>query len=201
MLMRKLIAAAALLAVPSLAFAAPWEVDKMHSSINFSVKHWAVSTVHGTFDTIKSASVSWDKPDFSDAQVEIVVDATSVNTRQPKRDAHLKSPDFFDVAKFPTLSFKSKKVTKAPTAGHLAVVGDLTMHGVTKEVTFDVTAPSEVTAMGVTKAGADATATINRKDFGIVWNEALGAGNLALSNDVKIEIDLELSKKALKAEK
>jgi polyisoprenoid-binding protein YceI len=200
--MRKLIIAAALLAAPSLAFAAPWEVDTMHSSVNFSIKHMAVSTVHGAFDTIKTGTVSWSKPDFSDAQVEVVVDAASIDTKEPKRDGHLKSPDFFDVAKFPTLSFKSKKVTKA-AAGHLNVTGDLTMHGVTKEVTFDVTGPSaEITAMGATMSGAEATATINRKDFGLVWNKALGAGNLAVGNDVKIEIALELHKKApLKAEK
>jgi polyisoprenoid-binding protein YceI len=201
--MRKLIVAAAIVAAPSLALAAGWEVDPGHSSINFSIKHMAVSTVHGSFDTIKTGTASWSKPDFSDAQIEVVVDATSIDTHDAKRDGHLKSPDFFDVAKFPTLSFKSKKVTKGTAAGHVNVLGDLTLHGVTKEVTFDVAGPSaEITAMGATKSGADATATINRKDFGLVWNKALGAGNLAVGNDVKIEIALELNKKApLKAEK
>ena len=193
--MTKLIVIAVLLANPSLSFAGPWEVDKLHSSINFSVKHWAVSTVHGQFDTINSATVSWDKPDFSDAQVEIVVDASSVDTHSKSRDAHLKSADFFDVGRFPTMSFKSKRVTRA-AGGHIRLVGDLTLHGVTKEVTFDVTPAPEVTAMGVTKSGAEATATINRKDFGVSWNEALGAGNLAVSNDVKIDIELELTRKA-----
>jgi polyisoprenoid-binding protein YceI len=202
-MIRTLAVTAALLAVPALAHANQWDVDPSHSSASFTVKHLMVSNVRGEFGKIKG-SATWDKADFSDAKIEVTVDATTVDTRDPKRDAHLKSPDFFDVEKFPTLTFKSKKVTKSKTAGHLDVVGDLTIHGVTKEVTFDVTGPSPETKSpwGTTAVGAEARTKINRLDYGLKWNKALEAGGVLVSNDVNIEISLELNKKPpLKAEK
>ncbi|MDB4966380.1 MAG: hypothetical protein JWN44_2069 [Myxococcales bacterium] len=202
-MIRTLAFAAAVLAVPALGHAAQWEVDPSHSSASFTVKHMMVSNVRGEFGKIKGSG-SWEKPDFSDAKIEVVVDATTIDTRDAKRDAHLKSPDFFDVAKFPALTFKSKRVEKSKTAGHLNIVGDLTMHGITKEVTFDVTGPSPETKSpwGTTAVGAEARAKINRTDFGLKWNKALEAGGVLVADEVNIEISLELNKKPpLKAEK
>jgi polyisoprenoid-binding protein YceI len=200
-MIRKLMIGVALLAVPSLAAATEYDLDPMHSAASFSVKHMMVSNVHGKFGKITGAA-SWTKPDRSDAKVEVTVDATTIDTNEPKRDAHLKSPDFFDVAKFPTLTFKSKKVEKGKE-GHLTLVGDLTIHGVTKEVAFDVVASPEVkNPFGGVTVGIEATAKINRKDFGLNWNKALEAGGVLVGNDVSIDINAELAKKApVKAEK
>jgi polyisoprenoid-binding protein YceI len=201
-MIRNLVIATALVATPALAHATEWTVDPAHSSAEFKVKHLMVSTVRGQFGKL-SGSASWDKPDYSDAKVDVSIDAGSIDTGEPKRDAHLKSPDFFDAAKFPTLTFKSKRVEKSREKGHLNLVGDLTIHGVTKEVTFDVTAPSpEIkTPWGGIASGAEATAKINRKDFGLNWNKALDGGGVVVSDEVKIDINLELAKKApLKAE-
>jgi polyisoprenoid-binding protein YceI len=202
-MIRSLALATALVAVPALAHAADWNVDTAHSTASFTVKHMMVSTVRGEFGKI-TGTASWSKPDFSDTKVDMTVDATTISTREPKRDAHLKSPDFFDVAKFPTLTFKSKRVEKAKESGHLTLVGDLTIHGVTKEVAFDVTGPSPEmkTPFGTVAVGAEAKTKINRKDFGLNWNKALEAGGVLVSEDVNIDITLELSKKPpLKAER
>lgn len=202
-MLRNFVLAAALVLTPALGHAAEWTVDPAHSAASFTVKHLMVSTVRGEFGKM-TGTASWSKPDYSDAKVEVTIDATSIDTREPKRDAHLKSPDFFDVAKFPTLTFKSKRVEKGKDKGHLTLVGDLTIHGVTKEVAFDVSGPSPEmkTPFGTIAVGAEATAKINRKDFGLNWNKALEAGGVMVSDAVNIEINLELSKKApLKAEK
>ena len=151
-----------------------------------------------------AGSVSWSKPDYSDARVAVSIDPATIDTGDAERDAHLRSADFFDVAKFPTLTFKSKRVEKSKEKGHLSLVGDLTIHGVTKEVTFDVTAPSPEmkTPFGTIATGAEAKAKINRKDFGLNWNKALEAGGVLVSEDVNIDINLELSKKPpVKAER
>jgi polyisoprenoid-binding protein YceI len=202
-MIRTLSLALALVAVPALANATEWTVDPAHSTASFTVKHMMVSTVRGEFGKI-TGTASWTKPDYSDAKVDMTIDATTVNTREPKRDAHLRSPDFFDVQKFPTLTFKSKRVEKGKEAGHVNLVGDLTIHGVTKEVTFDVTGPTPEmkTPFGTVAIGAEAKAKINRKDFGLNWNKALEAGGVLVSEDVNIDINLELSKKPpLKAER
>jgi polyisoprenoid-binding protein YceI len=203
LMIRTLTLALSLAVVPALANATEWTVDPAHSTASFTVKHMMVSTVRGEFGKI-TGTTSWTKPDYSDAQVDITIDATTVDTREPKRDAHLRSPDFFDVQKFPTLTFKSKRVDKAKDKGHLNLVGDLTIHGVTKEVTFDVTAPTpeQKTPFGTIAVGAEAKTKINRRDFGLNWNKALEAGGVLVSEDVNIDINLELSKKApLKAER
>ena len=202
-MLRTFVLATLLAATPALAGAAEWTVDPAHSTASFTVKHMMVSTVRGEFGKM-SGTASWSKPDYSDAKVDIAIDATTIDTREPKRDAHLRSPDFFDVQKFPTLTFKSKRVDKGKEKGHLTLVGDLTIHGVTKEVAFDVTAPSPEmkTPFGTIAVGAEAKAKINRRDFGLNWNKALEAGGVLVSEDVNIDINLELSKKPpLKAEK
>jgi polyisoprenoid-binding protein YceI len=203
-MLRTLVLATALLAAPALAHATEWTVDPAHSVASFTVKHMMVSTVRGEFGKM-TGTATWSKPDYSDAHVDVTIDATTIDTREPKRDAHLKSPDFFDVAKFPALTFKSKRVEKAKEKGHLTLVGELTIHGVTKEVAFDVTGPSPEmkTPFGTVAVGAEAKAKINRKDFGLTWNKPLEqAGGVLVSDEVNIDINLELSKKApLKAEK
>ena len=203
-MLRNLVLAAALVATPALAGAAEWTVDPAHSVASFTVKHMMVSTVRGEFGKM-SGTASWSKPDYSDAKVDVTIDATTIDTREPKRDAHLRSPDFFDVQKFPTLTFKSKRVEKSKEKGHVTLVGDLTIHGVTKEVAFDVTGPSQEmkTPFGTVAVGAEAKLKINRKDFGLNWNKPLeAAGGVLVSDEVNIDINLELSKKPpMKAEK
>jgi polyisoprenoid-binding protein YceI len=193
-MIRTLVIATALVAAPALASAADYEIDPAHSSATFSVKHLMVSTVRGEFGKL-SGSASWSKADYSDAKVTVTVDANTVNTREPKRDAHLRSPDFFDVAKFPSLTFVSKRVERQK--GALKLIGDLTIHGVTKEVAFDIVGPTpEIkTPWGAVAVGAEAHAKINRKDYGLNWNKALEAGGVLVGDEVAIDINLELDKK------
>lgn len=188
---------AALVAAPSFAFAANFEIDPSHSSAQFSVKHLGVSNVRGEFDKVTGA-INVDEKDITRSTVNATIDATTINTREPKRDDHLKSADFFDVAKHPTIEFKSTKVEKAGSDEKLKVHGNLTMRGVTKPVVLDVEFPATEVKdpWGNAKRGATATTTINRKDFGLNWNKALEAGGLLVGDEVKITIDLELNKKA-----
>ena len=197
---RNLVLALFLMTTPPLAQAAEWTIDSVHSTASFTVKHMMVSTVRGEFGKM-SGTVSWSKPDYSDGRVEITIDAATIDTRDSERDEHLRSSDFFDVKRFPTLTFKSKRVEKGRQKGHIALVGDLTIHGVTKEVAFDVTAPSpeRKTPYGTIAAGAEAKAKISRRDFGLNWNQALEAGGVLVSDEVNLDINIELSKNALTA--
>jgi polyisoprenoid-binding protein YceI len=183
------------------AHAAAWEIDSSHSSAQFSVRHLMVSNVRGEFGKV-TGTVDFDAKDPSKAKVEATIDAGTINTREQKRDEHLKSPDFFDVAKYPTITFKSKKVVAAG-AGKLKVTGDLTIHGVTKEVTLDVEGPAMETKdpWGNQRTGAQATTKINRKDFGLKWNKVLDGGGVAVGDEVTITIDVEMTKKVDKAAK
>jgi polyisoprenoid-binding protein YceI len=193
--MRKVSIAAVLsLAFPVLAAAATWEIDPSHSSATFKVRHLAVANVTGGFSGIKG-SVVWDEADPTKASVETVIDATSIDTGVPDRDKHLKSADFFDVEKHPTITFKSKKVER--TKDGLKVTGDLTMHGVTKEVVLAVEGPFPPVKdpWGHTKSGASATTKINRQDFGVSWSKTMDQGGLVVGNDVSITIDVELLQK------
>jgi polyisoprenoid-binding protein YceI len=181
-------------AAPSFAFAAAYDIDGAHSTAEFSVKHMMVSNVKGNFN-VKSGTVNIDDKDITKSTVEAVLDANTVNTAQPKRDEHLKSPDFFDTAKYPDITFKSTKVAKAGK-DKLKVSGDLTMHGVTKPVVLDVTGPTpEVKGMMGPVRGVEATTKINRKDFGLGWNKALEAGGVAVGEEIAITLNLELSPK------
>ncbi|AGC47764.1 hypothetical protein MYSTI_06491 [Myxococcus stipitatus DSM 14675] len=192
-------AIALLVALPSLALASTWNVDPAHSSAGFTVKHMMVSNVNGSFN-IKEGTVNLDDKDITKSTVEATLDAASVSTANAKRDEHLRAPDFFDVAKFPTITFKSKKVEKAGE-GKLKISGDLTMHGVTKPVVLDVTGPSKESKdpWGNTRTGVSATTKVNRKDFGLTYNTALETGGVAVGEEVTVNLDLSLVKKAPEA--
>ena len=187
--------ATALTAAPALAAPTTWEIDPAHSAATFSVKHMMVSTVRGEFGKL-SGMITVEGGDWKTAKVEATVDATTINTREPKRDTHLKSADFFDVAKYPTLTFKSTKVDVGG-AGY-KLYGDLTIRGVTKPIVFDVQPPSKEWKglMGKMVVGTSATAKLNRKDFGLNWNRPLeAAGGMLVGDEVTITLDLELVKK------
>lgn len=185
-----------LVASPLFAQQATWIIDEAHSAAQFSVRHLMISNVKGEF-TKTSGSVVWDGKDLSTAVLEATIDASSISTREPKRDAHLKSPDFLDVAKYPTLTFKSTSVEPAGK-GKFRMAGDLTIHGVTRPVVFEVNGPTPVIKdpYGNQRVGASATATISRKDFGLVWNAALEAGGVVVGDAVTITLDVELILKA-----
>jgi len=181
--------------IPAFAGASTWDVDSAHSSAEFAVRHLMVSTVRGTLGKV-TGTLNLDEQDVTKSSVEATVDATTIDTREPKRDGHLKSPDFFDVAKYPTITFKSKKVTVAADKKY-QVTGDLTLHGVTKEVVLDVEG-SPVgfkDPMGNVKLGGVAHTKLNRQDFGIKWNKALDGGGVVVGDDVDVTIDVELIKK------
>jgi len=176
------------------ALASNWDIDSAHSAAEFSVRHLTVSNVRGQFSKV-SGTLNLNDQDITKSSVNATIDVTTIDTREPKRDAHLKSPDFFDTAKFSTITFQSKKVEKV--GDKLKVTGDLTLHGVTRPVVLDVDwSASEIhDPFGNTKRGATATTKINRKDFGLTWNKAMEAGGVVVGEEVQITIDLELAKK------
>jgi polyisoprenoid-binding protein YceI len=198
--MKKILAALVALALaPAVALAAEstWKVDPSHSTVGFAVRHLVISNVHGEFGKYE-ASVRLDERDVTRSSVEATIDVSSIDTRSADRDAHLKSPDFFDVAKYPTLTFKSTKVAKAGK-DRLTVTGDLTLHGVTKPVTLEVATSPEVKGLyGETRRGYTATAKIDRKDFGLAWNKLVEAGP-AIGDVVTLTLDLSSVKEAPKA--
>jgi polyisoprenoid-binding protein YceI len=167
-----------------------WTIDPVHSGTNFQIKHLAVSTVRGSIGGVKG-TVVLDEKDITKSTVNATIDATTVNTGTEKRDAHLKSPDFFDVAKFPTMTFKSTAITG--TSGNLKLVGDLTLAGVTKSVTLDLDGPSapQKTPKGGTISGFSASGKLSRKDFGFGTKSA---ANAAVGDEVKFTIDVEIDK-------
>ena len=172
-----------------------WEIDATHSQATFSVKHMMISTVRGHFEVLSGKlHIEEEHPDNS--WVEAEVDAASINTRDAKRDGHLRSPDFFDAEKYPKITFKSTKVT--PTGNNeYRVTGDLTMHGVTKEETLHADYSGQVKDLyGLQRAAFSVKGKINRKDFGLNWNVGLEAGGVLVGEDVNIEIDLAAVQKA-----
>ncbi len=172
-----------------------WQIDTAHSAAQFAVRHMMVSTVRGHFGKIRGTA-KFDMADPTKGSVEAEVDVTSIDTREPKRDAHLRNADFFDAEKHPKMNFVSKRIEPAGH-GKLKMTGDLTIRGVTKPVVFDVEGPSNPISdpRGGQRIGAQATAKINRQDFGVNWNRALDAGGLAVGNEVTITIDLEMTKR------
>ena len=176
--------------------AATWEADPAHSTVGFAIRHMMISTVRGQFHTF-IATATGDPTAPTGATIEATIDVASIDTGNAKRDGHLKSADFFDAEKLPKITFTSKKI-EAAGAGKVKVTGDLTLHGVTKEVVLDVEGPSATIKdpMGNTKAGAHVQTRINRKDFGIGWNKAMDGGGIMLGEDVDISIDIEAVKKS-----
>ncbi len=172
-----------------------WTIDSAHSAAQFSVRHMMVSNVRGEFGKLSGTAV-YDPANPGAASVEATIDATTISTREPRRDEHLKSPDFFDTAKYPTITFKSKKVEPVGE-GHLKVTGDLTMKGVTKEVILDVTGLNAQVKdqRGTARVGASATTRLNRKDFGVSWNRALDSGGVVVGDEVDVILDVELVQK------
>jgi polyisoprenoid-binding protein YceI len=183
----------AVLAVAAPATAQTWNIDPAHSSASFTVKHMMVSNVHGRFGKLEG-TVVYDGKNIAAAQVDTTIDATTITTENEKRDAHLKSPDFFDVAGFPTITFKSKRA-EAIGNGKFKLIGDLTMRGKTKEVVLDVEGPTDpVTVQKSQRVGVTATTTLNRQDFGVSWSRTMDGGGYVVSDQVKVTIELELIK-------
>lgn len=184
-----LVAAATLTGATADAAQGKWKIDASHSGVTFKIKHLMITDVRGSFSGIEG-TVVLDPKDPTSGAIEATVDVATINTSDAKRDEHLRSPDFFDVAKFPKATFKSKKIKKAGKG--YQVVGDLTIHGVTKEVTFTAQVSKPTQAFGKTLVGIHGETTINRKDFGITWNQALDQGGVAVGEEVQLTIDLEL---------
>jgi polyisoprenoid-binding protein YceI len=190
-----LLAIALTAAAPIVVHADTWQIDPNHTNVEFTVRHLMISNVKGQFEKT-TGTITTDPANPAASSIDATIDASSVNTRVAMRDDDLKSPDFLDVAKYPTITFKSTKV-EADGAGKWNVTGDLTLHGVTKPVVLAVEATGTPIKdpMGTTRVGASATTKINRKDFGLTWNKALEAGGVVVGDEVAISIDLEAIKK------
>ena len=179
----------ALLTTSSVFAADTYTIDPVHTSFGFTVKHMMISNVPGEFDKF-NGQIIYGPTELADSKANVTIDVASINTRIAQRDAHLKSPDFFDAAKFPTITFVSTKFT--PTA----ITGNLTMKGVTKEVVIPATISGPVKTMtGSNAIGITGWVTINRQDYGINWNKILDQGGVAVSNDVAIAISIEADQK------
>jgi len=184
----------AALLVPLNGMAATYTLDPVHTTVGFKVKHLMIANVKGAFEKFKG-TVSIDESDVAKSKVTVSIEMSSINTNNAKRDEHLRSGDFFDVAKFPVMTFESTKVERSG-ADTLKVTGNLTIKGVTKQVILTVDGPSaEIKSpQGVVKRGASAVAKINRQDFGVSWNKKLDAGAVVVGDEVQISIDAELDK-------
>lgn len=184
------------LTIGGTARASDWELDPAHTTATFAVRHLMVSTVKGSFENV-SGVVNLDEANPARSKIEISIDAASVNTRNAARDGHLKSPDFFDVAKHPKLEFKATKIDKAGK-DKFKVVGDLTMRGVTHPVTLDVEGPTPPVKdmMGRMVRGVVARGKLNRKEWGLAWNKALEGGGVLVSDEVALEVNAEMVEKS-----
>ena len=171
-----------------------WNIDPAHSSAQFTVRHLGISNVRGAFTKV-TGTVVLNEKDITGSEVSAVIDAGSVDTRVPDRDKDIRSANFLDVEKYPTLEFKSKRVVN--NGGKLQLIGDLTLHGTTREVTLDVEGPTPELndPWGNVRRGFSATTTINRKEFGVVWSNTLKTGEAVVGDTVNIQIDVELVKK------
>jgi len=188
-------ALAAALSLPAAAATSTWQIDPNHSAAQFAVRHLGLSTVRGAFTKV-SGTIQFDDKDVSKSSVEVTIDAASVDTRVPDRDKDLRGDHFFDVEKYPTLTFKSTKVEQVEV-GKLKVTGDLTIHGVTKQVVLDVEGPTAAVKdpWGNQRAAANASTKINRQDFGVKWNAKMDNGGWVVGDDVAITIDVEMVQK------
>ncbi|MDE3165318.1 MAG: YceI family protein [Acidobacteriota bacterium] len=169
-----------------------YNIDPAHSTADFKVRHLMIANVRGEFSKV-AGTVQFDPETPANSKVEARIDVNSLQTREAQRDAHLKSADFFDVEKFPEMTFVSKNVVRTDDDEY-KVTGDLTIHGVTREVVLAVEGPGPEVKdpWGNLKTGASAKTKINRKDFGLVWNVALETGGVLVGDDVQIQLDLEL---------
>jgi polyisoprenoid-binding protein YceI len=186
---------AALLVLPSLfAEAASWRIDPLHSAAHFSVRHMMISRVRGDFTGI-TGTVLYDSQNPAQSSIEATIDCNTLNTGVAKRDAEMRGPEFFDVKRYPVMKFKSKLVEPVGPA-KLKITGDLTINATTREVVLDIDGPSSSVKdpRGNEKIGLSATTKINRKDFGIVWNEIMESGGFTVADEVSIDLDLELIK-------
>jgi polyisoprenoid-binding protein YceI len=190
--LRSLAILSALVALPVLAEQSEWAIDAGHTRVGFSITHMVISEVDGDFKKFSGKALLDDK-DLTKSSVEFSIEAASINTDNADRDKHLRSPEFFDVEKFPKLTFQSTKITKAGKGYKLK--GNLTIHGVTKEVTLDAQVSEPVAnPWGKQVRGVKINGKVKREDFGLTWNKALDKGGVVLGNDVTINIKLELNK-------
>jgi polyisoprenoid-binding protein YceI len=189
------VALAGAISLPAAAATSTWQIDPNHSAAQFAVRHLAISTVRGAFTKV-NGTVQFDDKDVSKSSVEVTIDAASVDTRVADRDKELRSDHFFDVEKYPTLTFKSTKVEQE-TPGKLKVTGDLTIHGVTKQVVLEVEGPTAPVKdpWGNQRAAANASTKVNRQDFGVKWNAKMDNGGWVVGDDVDITIDVEMVQK------
>src|SRR5258708_1016404 len=181
-------------AAPTQISTTTWKIDPAHSIAEFKVKHMMIANVTGQFSKI-SGTLFLDEADLANSHVEATIEASSIHTRDEQRDAHLKSPDFFDVEKFPSLHFKSSDI-RIVRDGELSVEGDLTIHGVTRKVRFAVEGPTPPTKdpWGNARVAISASTKINRKDFGLTWNAALETGGILVGEEVTISLEVEFVK-------
>jgi len=186
-------ALAALLSLPAFAGTTTYQIDPRHSSAQFAVTHLMISTVRGEFHGV-TGTVVVDDSDVAKSSVDVTIDATTIDTREPDRDKHLKSPDFFDVANHPAITFKSTKV-EAAEPGKLKVTGGVTIRGVTKQVVLDVTVPKSPIKdpWGQQRTAVSGTTKINRQDFGVAWNKSLDSGGVVVGDSVDINLDVEMA--------
>jgi polyisoprenoid-binding protein YceI len=183
-----------LLIIPQLALADNWKIDPAHTAVEFKIRHLMVSWVKGVFTDVQGTAVVNDD-DYTKSSIQVQIATASINTNNKKRDDHLRSPDFFDVATHPAISFISKEVVVAD-GKPVQIVGDLTIRGETRTVTLAIEDFSQtvIDPWGNTRRGASASTTINRKDFGLTWNKALEAGGVVVGDEVRISLEVEFIK-------
>lgn len=173
-----------------------YELDPIHTYAGFSIRHLMITQQRGQFHNV-SGMLRLDRNDVTRSKVEAVIDVKSIDTHMPQRDDHLRSPDFFDVEKYPTITFASKQIERTGN-GRLIIQGDLTMHGVTKSVVLDAepVSPETQDPFGNIKVGTSATTVLSRREFGLVWNKLLETGGVAVSDEVKVILDLQFNRKS-----
>jgi polyisoprenoid-binding protein YceI len=170
-----------------------WTIDPAHSHVEFAVRHLMISTVKGRFGVV-TGTVKTDEADPAKGEVDVTIDAASIDTREAQRDAHLKSADFFDVERFPVISFRGSRISDV-SGDRFTLTGDLSIHGVTREVTLDVTSEGRgKDPWGGERAGFSATTKIKRSEFGLTWNQVLETGGIAVGDEIKIALDIEAVK-------
>lgn len=194
--MKKLATALSILSITVPAFASDYALDGSHSYVGFSVRHMMVANQRGQFHDV-SGTLTVDERDITKSRVEVAIAVGSIDTHEAKRDEHLKSADFFDAAKYPSITFKSSKVERLKD-GRLKIVGDLAMHGITRRIVLDAEplSPESKDPFGNIKRGTSATTKLNRKDFGLVWNRLLETGGVAVGEEITITLDLEFRRKS-----